>query len=343
MTTEANHEGRMRTIGLKEDFSPEVTELPTVSARQVAELRKRRILQGENNEKMYGTVGLVEFHPEDALHLYTSDRYQPISTAARDFLVPAAKNFENYSEVRAFVVSEPFKTVVNKEERGKDIRWYIKNAKMLNSLILSFPSLDDTVYVYRGVSDLYVADYLRDSQTKEIKTEEVAIYIRGQKIVMGNKPLYSERKPLSYYESQLDVGAVLPFYGFISTSLSPNISVTTKIFGASRAKYAPTELPPLTDSTQCCFFQFKLPPGYPYQFTDLKGEYEMILPYALKDGSIPLFEVYGKKKIRFLYHSDEFRLNCLDSNCLKKGLEKEGKEKPRFIDLNLIQLRPVNS
>ncbi len=303
---EKNHKSRLERIGIGQF---DITHLEVVSPRIVEQLRKSRQKQKEDNDFL-----VKNEQKRRAIDFYSNNGYKHMNYAIRKFLVPAAKNYN--ADEKALITNSKFGEL-QRDYDPYTVRQNVEFSKELNSAILEFPRLSVPITVYRGVQDLYFSSSYQNVDSSYLQ--------------------YRKRNKYAYYEDLLQVGEIIPFFGFISTSLSPNIAVAMKIYGANGLKNE--KLEEFTDSTSCCFLQFKLPAGYPIQYID-SSEYEIILPYVLDNGYVPQFEVVSKKQIIYKYDPDDSRLECLNAECLKQALERS-KISQKYLKLNLIQLRPV--
>ena len=230
-----------------------VENLPVASPEHVCELQR---LCGSNppyspheDEQMQNR----------AMYAYIGDKYRAYNEIAWKYFTPASKN--------ALVIDEPFNARVERGEREFDMRedrfhnetnyWQVQALnKMINNRETARP-----LVVYRGVTEY--------SLRKKDGVEKVGF--RG----------YERQKyrnvQIDYFDTVLQPGSVIPLYGFLSTTLSPSYAAAIATDGTNH----PGESFRGGEVTSRGFLlQFELPPGFPLVYTNSRGEYECILPYA---------------------------------------------------------------
>lgn len=303
------------------------------------------------NAKYYRQIEKINdpYEPYRVLIEFQGDKSNAISDAAKKFLQPAPKNqndnkspfqmstqseYEEYMNFLAQVKEEWEKRKVLPKEQWTetiDYDWdmmrYYEYAKTLNQLILRAPRTKKPLICYRGGSDRTVI-----MKTGNITQRRVFNPQMRRTMLISEPETKVVRIP--YFESQLKVGETFSFYGFTSTSLSPNISL---------GFYAKQD----TTVPQCCFFQFFIPPNYPGLFFGRGAESEYLLPAIMDDGSVPTFVVTAIKTVKHKLRYGEPLLYCNIDNlaCIKNEFAKEERQgnRPSIYNLRVIQLRPVQS
>lgn len=333
--------GPLATIGANDDSGDDRRQgLPTISASQLRALRAQQEERERRNNNKYGLDSPL--NPENALNAYRGSGYAQMNEFARLFFTPSAKNYQR----EGFLLDSPLVSSNDgdddqtKEKTRELFEYYnadgplLRFTSLLNDAILNSP-LPVPVLTYRGIRDLSIA-------RPAGKVDRTIGFGKTRRVVTETR---YESLPLQYFQSQLQVGNVVRFYGFLSTSLNPNVAVATKLVGINNKARMMMDLPQYTDSTaQCCFLQFQLPSGYPALYTRAMSEEELILPYKLSNGDVPEFLVTNVFRVRHLYRGMSSALFDCDPNddtrCTQEMLSKR-EDAPKAIDLTLVRLQPL--
>lgn len=293
----------------------ETTHLPVVSAEV---MRKLVPLCGQGNPY---TTNEVEQTEDRVVDLYISNQYREINEAAWKYLTPASKN--------ALIIDEPFAKRVNKDELEYETRYsetltYYQKAIILNKLINDRPTYWPLT-VYRGVQEYSL---------RKQSGFTAPVFFRGIEKVPA-RPTY-KGVAVNFYDSVLQPGSVLPFYGFLSTTLSPSYAVAIATDGTNH----PGESMRGGEVTSRGFLlQFELPPGFPLRYTNARGEYECILPYAKtfrynNRKAYPLWLVAKRDTIRVRYRKPATEMS-------DRGAWKDDTVPPTYVTIQRVLLKAI--
>lgn len=308
-------------------------QLSTIDARQLRALRAQQEERQRLNNSKHGIDS--PHNPENAVNAYRGTGYKQMNEFARLFFTDSAKNYRR----EGFVIDRSSDDDDQRAQTRELFEYYSADSplvlgftQLLNQAILD-SRLPLSIHTYRGMRDLQVA-----RPTGEI--ERTIGFGKSRQIV---KETQYESLPVPYFESQLQAGNVVRFYGFLSTSLDPNIAVAAQQVGVGDKNRARMMLlPQYTDSTaQCCLLQFELPAGYPALYTRAMNEEELILPYKLSNGKVPEFLVTKVFRARHLYRPTSALFECEinDTECIQRTLSSN--DQTRTIDLRVVRLRPL--
>lgn len=236
-------------------------------------------------------------NPYKVMLNYASDGFININRAAREILTKKATEKFSLENCR-LLVDAPNDDYEERKET------YMKQVNLLNKFLLDSPRTQMPLICYRGTSDLYIK-------------KQTGLGKQGQ-------PIYKQ-VAIKYFASQFQIGQIVPLYGFLSTSLSPNIADAFH-----------------RGTSDCCFFQFLLPAGYPGYFESEGKDFEFIIPFKMDDGTVPSFIVKSIKQITHPLHLGDVFLECdiKDLDCIKARMSfTRSRFKQKF---KVIQLVPAN-
>lgn len=322
-----------------------VETLPEISATDLEDLRTRS--RDVRNELVRGTrwggdIGRtrddIESDPLFAIVRYKGSGYTDMLQVIREELVPSSTNFRATDVGGGFVVdmtreqaksSQQDIVKWRKEERARD-KTTLDNAKLslaLNSYILATARLmqyDRPLIVYRGISE---TSFLR------IKGYTTKQWASGR---VDQLPNY-ERHTGKMFEHLFQRGSTVPFFGFVSTTLSVSYGISIRARGINHWHEYWNSQSREDLVNECCFLQFVIPPGYPFIYLG-SMEFEVLLPFSLTSPEItlPEWRVKSVKVISYVFtpcHPGDDSRECRE-NALRAGTSSR-------VKIKVITLEPA--